>query len=192
MSGGGRLRRGQPLFSSVFRGVNQTLLQMESEVDKVLYSDGTVVTVTERMLQVKKTGYDLKGITKYGLSILQPVRIPWLVVLALGIVMVVAGAMNVIPSSWISEGYVDEVLVTGNLVAILLGSVLVMLSTGFLLSVSERYAVSITTADGEHNVVVSNRKEYVTCIVNALNSAFFSRIKTSGEKKVREFTVSGR
>lgn len=165
---------------------------MESEVDKVLYSDGTVVTVTERMLQVKKTGYDLKGITKYGLSILQPVRVPWLVILALGIAMVVAGGMKVVPATWIVEGYVDEVMVTGNLVAILLGSVLVMLAIGFLLSVSERYAVSITTADGDHNVVVSRRKEYVTCIVNALNSAFFSRIKTQGEGKAREFTVSGR
>lgn len=165
---------------------------MESEVDKVLYSDGTVVTVTERMLQVKKTGYDLKGITKYGLSILQPVRIPWLVVLAVGIAMAVAGTIGTIPSTWMAERYLDEILVTGNLVAMLLGSVLVMLSIGFLLSLSERYAVSITTADGEHNVVVSRHKEYVTCIVNALNSAFFSRIKSGGEKKVREFTVSGR
>lgn len=165
---------------------------MESEVDKVLYSDGTVVTVTERILQVKKTGYDLTGITKYGLSILQPVRLPWLAILAIGITIVVAGGMKVIPSTWIAEGYVDEILITGNLVAILLGSALVMMAVGFLLSLSERYAVSITTADGEHNVVVSRRKEYVTCIVNALNSAFFSRIKTQGERKVREFTVSSR
>lgn len=161
-------------------------------MDKVLYSDGTVVTVTERMLQVKKTGYDLKGITKYGLSILQPLRIPWLAVLVLGIGMVVAGATQAVPATWVREGYVDDVLVTGNLVAILLGSVLILFATGVLLSLSERYAVSITTADGERNVVVSKRKEYVTCIVNALNSAFFARFKDQGDRRVREFTVSGR
>lgn len=165
---------------------------MESEVEKVLYSDGGVVTVTERFLQVKKTGYDLKGITKYGLSILQPVRLPWLLVLGLGVSMVGMGILKVIPSDWVAERYLDDILVTGNLVAILSGAVLIVLALGMLLSLSERYAVSITTADGEHNVVVSRRKEYVTCIVNALNSAFFARIQSDGRGKAREFTVSGR
>jgi len=165
---------------------------MDSDVDKVYYSDGSLVTVTERMLQVKKTGYDLKGITRYGLSILQPVRLPWLALLIVGAGLVVAGVVKAIPETWMTERYLDDVLVTGNLVTVLLGSVLALTSIGVLLSLSERYAVSITTADGDHNVVVSKRKEYVTCIVNALNSAFFSRIKSTGEKRTREFTVSSR
>lgn len=165
---------------------------MESEAEKVLYSDGSVVTVTERMLQVKKTGYDLKGITKYGLSILQPLRLPWAIVLVLGLAMVVAGATKAIPSTWMSERYLDDVLVTANLVAILTGSAMMLTAIGVLLSLSERYAVSITTADGVHNVVISKSKEYVTCIVSALNSAFFARIKSQGDRKVREYTVSGR
>lgn len=165
---------------------------MDSDVDKVYYSDGSLVTVTERILQVKKTGYDLKGITRYGLSILQPVRLPWLAMLIVGASLIVAGVVKAIPETWMTERYLDDVLVTGNLVAVLLGSVLALTAIGVLLSLSERYAVSITTADGDHNVVVSKRKEYVTCIVNALNSAFFSRIKSTGEKKVREFTVSSR
>lgn len=165
---------------------------MESEVDKVLYSDGNVVTVTERMLQVKKTGYDLKGITKYGMSILQPARVPWLIVLTLGLVLVVAGIMGVVPDFWLTARYLDDVLVTGNLLAIMVGTVLILTPVGVLLSLSERYAVSITTADGDHYVVISKRKEYVNCIINALNSAFFSRIKTQGDKRVREYTVSSR
>lgn len=165
---------------------------MESEVDKVLYSDGNVVTVTERMLQVKKTGYDLKGITRYGMSILQPARVPWLIVLTLGLVLVVAGITGVVPDAWLTARYMDDVLVTGNLLAILVGTVLILTPVGVLLSLSERYAVSITTADGDHYVVVSKRKEYVNCIINALNSAFFSRIKNQGDKRVREYTVSSR
>ena len=161
-------------------------------VEKVLYSDGSVVTVTERVLQVKKTDYDLKGITKYGLSILQPLRLPWVGVLVVGIVSVVMGAMGAIPSAWFAERYLDDILVTGSLLAILLGIALVLTATGALLSLNEKYAVSITTADGEHNVVVSKRKEYVNCIISALNTAFFAQIKSQGESKARQFTVSGR
>jgi len=161
-------------------------------VDKVLYSDGSAVTVTERMLQVKKIGYDLKGITRYGMSILQPARVPWLIVITLGLVLVIAGSMGLVPDAWFADRYADDVLITSDLLAILIGIGLILTPIGVLLSLSERYAVSITTADGEHYVVVSKRKEYVNCIVNALNSAFFNRIKNQGDKRVRDYTVSSR
>ena len=38
--------------------------------------------------------------------------------------------------------------------------------------VRERYAVRIATAEGEKNAVVSDKKEYISQIVNALNEAF--------------------
>ena len=61
------------------------------------------------------------------------------------------------------------------------------------LYLGERYAVSITTAEGEKNVVISKRKEYITQIVHALNEAFFARIQGGQDKgSKREFTVSGR
>lgn len=165
---------------------------MKREDEKVLYSDGSTVTVTESVLQVKKTGYDLTGITKYGLSILAPVRLPWVIVLVAGVGLITAGIMKWVPSALVDEYYLNDILVTGNLEAVLVGMLLTLTSLGFLLSLSERYAVSITTAAGEQNVVVSRRKEYVTCIVNALNSAFFARIQSKGQGKAREFQVSHR
>ena len=42
----------------------------------------------------------------------------------------------------------------------------------FVLLVRERYAVRIATAEGEKNAVVSEKKEYITQIVDALNEAF--------------------
>ncbi len=60
----------------------------------------------------------------------------------------------------------------------------------------ERYAVSITTAEGERNVVVSDRKEYITQIVHALNEAFFAKFDNTGSSikttRKRDFIVSGR
>jgi len=47
-----------------------------------------------------------------------------------------------------------------------------MLGLIVMVIVRERYAVRIATAEGEKNAVVSNKKEYIAQIVNALNEAF--------------------
>lgn len=165
---------------------------MKREDEKVLYSDGGSVMVTESVLQVKKRWYDLRGVSKYGLIILQPSRLPWLIVMGVGIVLLVLGSMKLVPSEWMVDFYWGDVAVTENLLMTLLGTAVTLSSIGVMLSVGERYAVSITTAEGEQRVVVSNRKEYVTCIIRALNNAFFARIQTKGDGKVREYTVSSR
>ena len=168
-------------------------MKSENENEKVLYTDGAAVTVTESALQVKKTWYNLHGITNYGFAILRPARLPWLIVVGLGVLVIVAGSVNLVPSGWIAEWYAGDVLFTANLLAQILGVLMVLGSIGIMLSIGERYAVSITTAEGEQNVVVSKSKEYVVCIVHALNDAFFARIKsTEGESKTRQFTVSSR
>jgi hypothetical protein len=167
-------------------------MKSENENEKVLYTDGAAVTVTESALQVKKTWYNLQGITNYGFAILRPARLPWLVVIGVGVLAIIAGSVGMVPASWISEWYVGDVLFTANLLTQILGILMVMGSIGAMLSNGERYAVSITTAEGEQNVVVSKSKEYVVCIVHALNDAFFARIKSEGEGKTRQFTVSSR
>ncbi len=148
--------------------------------------------MTESALQVKKMWYDLRGVTKYGLIILQPVRIPWLVVMGLGIVLLVFGSMKLVPEGWMDNVYWGDVVITENLVVTLVGALVTLASIGVMLTVTERYAVSITTAEGEQQVVVSKRKEYVACIIRALNNAFFARIQSKGDGKVREYTVSSR
>ena len=66
--------------------------------------------------------------------------------------------------------------ITGNTLAIIIGSLLVLIGILITGLMRERYAVRIATAEGEKNVIVSSRKEYVKQIVDALNEAFnFSR-----------------
>jgi hypothetical protein len=165
---------------------------MKREDEKVLYTDGGTVTVTESALQVKKMWYDLRGVSKYGLIILQPSRLPWLIVMVAGIVLLIAGSMKLVPGGWLEDMYWGDVVVTENLLTTLVGALVTLASIGVMLTVTERYAVSITTAEGEQQVVVSKRKEYVACIIRALNNAFFARIQSKGDGKVREYTVSSR
>lgn len=165
---------------------------MKREEEKVLYTDGSEVTVTETALQVKKTWYDLRAVSKYGLIILQPIRLPWLVVLAMGIVLLALGMFKLVPGGWMEEVYWGDVLITENLLTAMAGSVVALVSIGVMLTVTERYAVSITTEQGEQRVVVSRRKEYIACIIRALNSAFFAQLKSAGDGKPRPYSVSSR
>ena len=63
-------------------------------------------------------------------------------------------------------------VVTANTVAIWTGAALALIGVLILAIVRERYAVRIATAEGEKNAVVSDKKEYISQIVDALNVAF--------------------
>ncbi|HWA35517.1 MAG TPA: DUF6232 family protein [Cyclobacteriaceae bacterium] len=162
--------------------------------ESVLYTDGHDVTVTDSRLQVRKRWYQLSGITRHNFSILRPDKFPAILLLVAGSAIEVVGAADLIPVNWMSRVNVFGLSVTANQIAMVSGIVLLLIGAGVMWSLKERYAVSITTAEGERNVVVSERKEYISQIIHALNEAFFSRIgpgTESGTKK-REFIVSGR
>jgi Family of unknown function (DUF6232) len=174
--------------------INLNALNMKTE--NVLYTDGHDVTVTSSMLQVKKKWYALSGITKHNFSILPPDRIACFTLLILGAALEILGAANLIPKSVLSDMYLFDMWVTANQVAIAAGIFFLLIGAVWMWFTKERYAVSITTAEGEKNVVVSERKEYITQIVHALNEAFFARINSptsnSGKARKRDFIVSGR
>lgn len=163
------------------------------KADNVLYTDGHDVTVTDSMFQVKKKWYQLSGITKHGLSILHPDRFPAILLLLLGSIIEVVGAAELIPSALISNVRIQGTWLTANEIAMAIGIVLLLTGAVLMWTLKERYAVSITTAEGEKNVIVSERKEYVTQIVHALNEAFFARLSDAGStERKRNFIVSGR
>lgn len=160
------------------------------KTDNVLYTDGHRVTVTDSVLQVKKKWYSLNGITKHGISIIAPARFPAFLLLMVGVLFTLAGAARLITTKL--TGVLGTPLDVNEL-SLSLGILLLLLGAGLLWAMTERYAVSITTAEGEKNVVVSRHKEYITQIVHALNDAFFARVN-SGTKQgpAKGFMVSGR
>jgi len=165
------------------------------KTENVLYTDGHDVTVTSSMLQVKKKWYALSGITKHNFSILPPDRVVCFTLLLLGGILEVIGAANLISPATVSHIYVMNRWVTANQLAMGVGIFLILVGAIWMFFTKERYAVSITTAEGERNVVVSDRKEYITQIVHALNEAFFAKFDNSGSSakpRKRDFIVSGR
>jgi hypothetical protein len=154
--------------------------------EKVIYTDGRDVTVTDTTLQVKKQEYKLNGVTRCGVNVLQPKRAPGIVLLLLGIGLIVAGIMKAIDPMVVPDMELAGNLVSANTLAIWSGAVLSLIGVLLLGLVRERYAVRIATAEGEKDALVSDRKEYVNQIVDAINQAVtFVRTKSAS----RYFTV---
>src|SRR5258706_5739091 len=135
------------------------------------YTDGHQVTITDSGIKVKKTLYRLNGITRHGLSVIYPPRIPFVILIVLGTCLFMAGTMNLIPASWNTFVHifgfsfmVISLFMTGG-VALVLAGILVMVK------LREKYAVQIITAEGEKNVVISRSREYISKIEDALNRA---------------------
>ena len=138
--------------------------------DKVIYTDGRDVTVTESALKVKSTSYKLSGITKVMMRTIHPDRWPGILLLLLGLAAAVFGFLNMVPADMSLR--TDSGIVDSNTLAIWVGIGLALIGIFILASMHDRYAVRIGTAEGEKNAVVSRKREYIAQIVDAIHNAF--------------------
>jgi hypothetical protein len=139
--------------------------------DKVLYTDGHDVTVTESTFQVKNRAYELRGITKFGLLIRRPDRFPGILMLLGGLILAGCGLLNLIPETVMNNASTNTSSTDPNTLAIWVGAALVLLGIVIMAIVKERYSVRIATAEGEKDAISSSKKEYINQIVDALNRA---------------------
>lgn len=137
---------------------------------KFLYTDGHGVVVTDSTFQVRKNEYRLNGITKIGLSVIKPNKIPAVILLMLGVFLLLVGQFELTPQSVIESLDITN-LQQFKETLILSGAILTIVSIILLIAIRERYAVRIATAEGDKNAVVSSKKEYIRQIVDALGKA---------------------
>jgi hypothetical protein len=140
--------------------------------DKILYTDGHDVTITDSMLMVRNMEYQLIGITKHGLHIMKPHRLPGYVLFISGVILLVCGMLNLWPSNVVSTTELFGFTLSGSAVILGIGALLTLVGILIIGLLRERYAVRIATAEGEKNVVVSKQRAYINQIVDALNAAF--------------------
>ena len=140
--------------------------------NEILYTDRQDIVVTPSTFQVKGMNYMLLGITKHGMAVIRPVRLPGIIILALGIAMAAMGYSNIVPSSIFGDVEINGKLISSNTMFMWIGLGFVAIGALLIAVVKERYAVRIATAEGEKNAVVSNKREYINQIINALNRAF--------------------
>jgi hypothetical protein len=150
--------------------------------DKVLYTDGHDVTVTDTKLQVKNHEYLLNGVTRCAVTVLQPRRAPGVLLLIAGLALIVCGLMGLIPAGTIPDVAIGDKLVGVNTLAVWVGAAFAVIGLLILAIVRERYAVRIATAEGEKDAVVSDKKEYINQIADAINQAVtYVRTRTASK-----------
>lgn len=138
--------------------------------DKVIYTDGRDVTVTDSALKVKNTSYNLSGITKLSFRTIRAERWPGILLLVLGLAALAFGLFGTVPAEMNVQ--TDDGTIGGNLLAVWGGIALSVIGLISLMVAHDRYAVRIGTAEGEKNAVVSRKREYIAQIVDAVHSAF--------------------
>lgn len=153
--------------------------------EKVLYTDGHDVTVTESSFMIKRTMYQLKGITNHGFQVIRPRRLIPLFVALSGALLIFLGASQVVTKNFIPGLILNSIHVGPNAVVVFLGAGLLVVGAAALALTKVRYAIRIATAEGEKNVLVSRRREYIAQILEALNKAFMSLVSPRKELKNR-------
>jgi hypothetical protein len=138
--------------------------------DKVLYTDGRDVVVTDSALKIRNTSYRLNGITKLCMWTIRPHRWPGILLITLGLLAAISGYLNLLPAE--ANVNVDDGYLGANMLAMYVGAALILIGIIALAFSKERYAVRIATAEGEKNAIVSTRRDYIAQIVDAIHSAF--------------------
>jgi hypothetical protein len=138
--------------------------------DKIIYTDGRDVTVTDSTLKVKNTSYQINGITKLCMWTIHPDRWPGILLLLVGIGAAVCGYLGYIPPSINIK--TDNGVISGNTLFLWGGVALAVIGLLIVALMRDRYAVRIATAEGEKNAIVSSKREYIQQIVDALNRSF--------------------
>jgi hypothetical protein len=138
--------------------------------DRVIYTDGRDVMVTDSAFKVKNTSYSLSGITKLSFWTIRPERWPGILLLLLGVAAAMLGFLDKVPADMSIQ--TGSGMISSSTVAVWAGLFLAVAGLLSLIFAHERYAVRIGTAEGEKNAVVSRRREYIAQIVDAVHSAF--------------------
>lgn len=138
--------------------------------DKVFYTDGHSVTINDKGFIIKKKQYRLPGILGFQFRTIKPMRTPGLIVALIGTCIALAGAMPLVAN------YTPELMIIGMQVAshyliVALGLITFIVGVSSIILVKPRYAVHISTAEGENDVIISPQREYIRQIVDALTRA---------------------
>lgn len=139
-------------------------------VDRVFYTNGNDVMVTDSTLTVNKKQYRLMGIINHGLKTIRPFRTPGLLMAMVGVLIAAVASVDYIRLRMPDILVLNKVIDT-SFILMVIGGLLALVGLVMAFTVKTHYAVHISTAEGDADVIVSKEREYVTQIINALNRA---------------------
>src|SRR5258705_12465658 len=122
--------------------------------EKVLYTDGHDVTVTESIIKVKKTMYQLKGIIHHDFLVIYPHRIPALAIMLIGAMTIFMAVLRGQALKALPAIHVFSLDINATQTAIIAGCLLLVMGSLILMAARVRYAIHLETAEGGRNVLI--------------------------------------
>src|SRR5689334_24988660 len=111
------------------------------ETEEIFYTDGQDIVVTLSTLQVRDRFYSLKNIRKHSMAILQPARLPGVILFITGVALALSGMANAFPVNWAASTGVFAAGTDTNAIAQWSGTAMTVLGLLLTVLLRERYAV---------------------------------------------------
>src|SRR5690349_25171594 len=113
------------------------------DTEEIFYTDGQDIVVTLSTLQVRDRFYSLKNIKKHGMAILQPARLPGIILFITGVALALCGMANAFPPDWIGRTGMFAEGTDTNAIMQWTGTALTVIGLIVTIVLRERYAVRI-------------------------------------------------
>lgn len=140
--------------------------------DKIFYADPQQhVIVTDSAFIVKNKEYSIPGIRNHVMKEVKPIPFHGLTFIAIGVFIALSGMFHSISFDFIPPVIVGNWTIGSYVWPIMFGTILFFWGLFMVATVKAQYALHISTAEGENDVIVSPQQEYVRQIIDALNRA---------------------
>lgn len=144
---------------------------MTTNEEKIIYTDGHGIKITDRNFYTGKQTYLIEGITDVKLIKKPAGKWPGIVLFILGLAGLVIGSFEYL-ADWSMEFGDSTYLIDINTVMIVGGVLFIILGIILMVATKNSYAVAIRTAEGLREPVVSKSREYSAHIVHLLRSTY--------------------
>ena len=139
-------------------------------MDSIIYTDGHGTRVTTHEFVAGDSKYLIQGIVDARMNRVYSSVMPAIVCLLFGVIFAALGYFRMLDNQELNLT-IGSIYMTASRIAGILGFILIFIGVLGLLWRHKKYSVHITTAEGERDPIVSNKKDYVRQIVSALNNA---------------------
>ena len=140
-------------------------------MEAVIYTDGHGTKVTTNEFITGNTTYLISGIMEARINQIKSSLVPAIALLVFGIIIIAAGFLHLLNSDDVVQFRAGDMNMTFDRIAGIVGFIFIVLGVIALVLRHKKYSVHIRTAEGEKDPLISRKKDYITQIVSAINTA---------------------
>jgi hypothetical protein len=140
-------------------------------MESIIYTDGHQVKVTTKEFITGHANYLIDGIVNARINLIKANIGSAILLIVIGLAGMAAAYFHIFETVPVDNMHIGTLLLTPNRIAALAGLLLLLIGLFWIILNRNKYAVHITTAEGEREPVVSTKKDYVHQIVSAINKA---------------------